>query len=114
MFSAGLTGLCLAFPGPLPCVAFGRADQDSVRLLAVETCGAFAQALGRDDAVNSLLPIIHKFAQVGFPRLWLGGVAAVGGQPASRPVCRARQGGVATCECERVSQLLRICGRAPC
>lgn len=41
------------------------ADQDSVRLLAVESCGAFAQALGREDAINSLLPIVQKFAQVG-------------------------------------------------
>ena len=35
-----------------------------MRLLAVESCGAFAQALGREDAVNSLLPIVQKFAQV--------------------------------------------------
>lgn len=46
-----------------------RADQDSVRLLAVETCGAFAQALGREDAVATLLPIIHKFSQVCFAGL---------------------------------------------
>lgn len=39
------------------------ADQDSVRLLAVESCGAFAQALGQAEATTMLLPIIHKFAQ---------------------------------------------------
>ena len=40
------------------------ADQDSVRLLAVESCGAFASALSRDDAIASLLPVVQKFAQV--------------------------------------------------
>ncbi len=40
------------------------ADQDSVRLLVVESVGAFAGALGRDDAVHNLLPLVHKFAQV--------------------------------------------------
>ena len=41
------------------------ADQDSVRLLAVESCGAFAQALSREDAVVQLLPVVQKFAAVG-------------------------------------------------
>lgn len=41
------------------------ADQDSVRLLAVESCSAFAQALSREDAVQHLLPVIMKFAAVG-------------------------------------------------
>lgn len=40
-----------------------HADQDSVRLLAVESCGAFAGALSKEDAVAHLLPIVHKFAQ---------------------------------------------------
>lgn len=40
-------------------------DQDSVRLLAVESCGAFASALSREDAGAHLLPVVHKFAQVG-------------------------------------------------
>ena len=41
------------------------ADQDSVRLLAVESCSAFATALSREDGVSALLPVILKFAQVG-------------------------------------------------
>eukprot|EP00882_Tetradesmus_deserticola_P034500 GHRQ01039602.1.p1 GENE.GHRQ01039602.1~~GHRQ01039602.1.p1 ORF type:complete len:128 (-),score=9.36 GHRQ01039602.1:357-740(-) len=40
------------------------ADQDSVRLLAVESCGAFAAALSKDDCSASLLPVVQKFAQV--------------------------------------------------
>lgn len=44
------------------CVA---ADQDSVRLLAVESCGAFAAALSKEDCASSLLPVVQKFAQVG-------------------------------------------------
>ncbi len=39
-------------------------DQDSVRLLAVESCSAFASSLSRDDAAAQLLPVILKFAQV--------------------------------------------------
>ena len=41
------------------------ADQDSVRLLAVESCGAFAQALTKEDCTSSLLPVVLRFAQVG-------------------------------------------------
>jgi len=33
-----------------------------VRLLAVESCGAFAQALGPDGCRASLLPVVQKFA----------------------------------------------------
>jgi hypothetical protein len=40
------------------------ADQDSVRLLAVESCGAFAAALSKEDCASSLLPVVQKFAQV--------------------------------------------------
>jgi hypothetical protein len=43
------------------------ADQDSVRLLAVESCGAFAAALSKDDCSASLLPVVQKFAQVSQP-----------------------------------------------
>lgn len=39
-------------------------DQDSVRLLAVESCVSFAQSLSREDAVSQLLPVILKFSQV--------------------------------------------------
>lgn len=42
-------------------------DQDSVRLLAVESCGAFAAALSREDCQSHLLPVVQKFAQVRLP-----------------------------------------------
>jgi hypothetical protein len=35
-----------------------------VRLLAVESCSAFAAALSSEDATTHLLPVINKFAQV--------------------------------------------------
>ncbi len=41
-----------------------RADQDSVRLLAVEASGAFAQSLSKEDCAQQLLPLVQKFAQV--------------------------------------------------
>lgn len=40
------------------------ADQDSVRLLAVETCGPLARLLNKSDSVHHVLPIVQKFAQV--------------------------------------------------
>ena len=40
------------------------ADQDSVRLLAVEASGAFAQSLSKEDCAQQLLPLVQKFAQV--------------------------------------------------
>ena len=40
------------------------ADQDSVRLLAVESCGPFAQKLSADDNYLLLLPIVQKLVQV--------------------------------------------------
>lgn len=49
------------------CVVGSYADQDSVRLLAVESCGAFAAALSKDDCSASLLPVVQKFAQVSQP-----------------------------------------------
>lgn len=53
----------------------GAADQDSVRLLAVESCGAFAAALSKEDCASSLLPVVQMFAQVGSnadgPGSWL-------------------------------------------
>jgi serine/threonine-protein phosphatase 2A regulatory subunit A len=53
-------------PHSLPCAAAmcGCADQDSVRLLAVEGCGAFAAALSKEDCKARLLPVVQKFAQV--------------------------------------------------
>ena len=41
------------------------ADQDSVRLLAVETCGPLARLLNKNESVQHVLPIVQKFAQVG-------------------------------------------------
>lgn len=35
-----------------------------MRLLAVESCGAFAAALSKEDCASSLLPVVQKFAQV--------------------------------------------------
>eukprot|EP00955_Chlamydomonas_euryale_P090402 364539-Chlamydomonas_euryale.AAC.10 len=54
------------------------ADQDSVRLLAVESCSAFAVALSREDTVRQLLPVVLKFSQVGSCSSWGGG--DVGGE----------------------------------
>lgn len=34
-----------------------------MRLLAVESCGAFAQALSKEDCTARLLPVVQKFAQ---------------------------------------------------
>ena len=40
------------------------AEQDSVRLLTVESCGPLARLLSKDDAVRSILPIVQTFSQV--------------------------------------------------
>jgi len=40
------------------------ADQDSVRLLAVEACGPLARLLNKGESVQHVLPIVQKFAQV--------------------------------------------------
>ncbi len=63
----GLVHMLALFPcsaRELKCTRADTADQDSVRLLAVESCGAFAQALSREDCGTSLLPVVQKFAQV--------------------------------------------------
>lgn len=39
------------------------ADQDSVRLLAVEACGPLARLLTKAESVQHVLPIVQKFAQ---------------------------------------------------
>jgi hypothetical protein len=57
-----LSSLLKAAPFSVPLV--GAADQDSVRLLAVESCGAFAAALSKEDCASSLLPVVQMFAQV--------------------------------------------------
>jgi serine/threonine-protein phosphatase 2A regulatory subunit A len=41
-----------------------NADQDSVRLLAVEACGPLARLLNKGESVQHVLPIVQKFAQV--------------------------------------------------
>lgn len=42
------------------------ADQDSVRLLAVEGCAALGKLLEPADCVANVLPVIVSFSQVGF------------------------------------------------
>lgn len=42
---------------------WGHADQDSVRLLAVECCGPLAQLSGKEDTMSSILPVVQKFSQ---------------------------------------------------
>ena len=54
------------------------ADQDSVRLLAVECCGPLAQLSSKDDITTHILPVVQKFSQVGRGSSWqstLGGEA---------------------------------------
>lgn len=40
------------------------ADQDSVRLLAVECCGPLAKLCSKDDVMTQILPVVQKFSQV--------------------------------------------------
>ena len=40
------------------------ADQDSVRLLAVEDCAAVGKLLDRQECIATVLPFIITFAQV--------------------------------------------------
>ena len=39
-------------------------DQDSVRLLAVDSCGPLARLLTRDESAAHVLPVVQKFAAV--------------------------------------------------
>ena len=43
------------------------ADQDSVRLLAVEACGPLARLLNKGESVQHVLPIVKKFSQACSP-----------------------------------------------
>jgi hypothetical protein len=52
------------------------ADQDSVRLLAVECCASLGKLLERQDCVTHVLPIIISFSQVS-PTLMLNHLLAV-------------------------------------
>jgi hypothetical protein len=51
------------------------ADQDSVRLLAVECCASLGKLLERQDCVTHVLPIIISFSQVS-PTLTLNHLLA--------------------------------------
>jgi hypothetical protein len=42
------------------------ADQDSVRLLAVQCCGPLARALSKSECLTSVVPVVQRFAQVSF------------------------------------------------
>lgn len=57
MGSSGTDG-----PPPWPTTA---ADQDSVRLIAVEACSPLARVLPREQVVEHVLPVMQRFAQVG-------------------------------------------------
>jgi serine/threonine-protein phosphatase 2A regulatory subunit A len=41
------------------------ADQDSVRLLAVQCCGPLARTLSKAECLATVVPVVQKFAQVG-------------------------------------------------
>ena len=45
------------------------ADQDSVRLLAVDSCGPLARLLTRDESAAHVLPVVQKFASVSMSDL---------------------------------------------
>ena len=47
-----------------PGVLRGAADQDSVRLLAVQCCGALSRTLSKTECLATVVPVIQKFAQV--------------------------------------------------
>ena len=40
------------------------AEQDSVRLLAVEGCGQLARLLTKEESVKDILPVVQKFSTV--------------------------------------------------
>ncbi len=46
------------------------ADQDSVRLLAVQCCGPLARTLSKSECLSSVVPVVQRFAQVSFTILW--------------------------------------------
>lgn len=43
---------------------FYMTEQDSVRLLAVESCGSFARQLTPEDSSTMLLPVVQMLSQV--------------------------------------------------
>jgi hypothetical protein len=49
---------------------WGPADQDSVRLLAVEGCGPLARLLNRDDTMLCIIPVVKKFSAVRSLLFW--------------------------------------------
>ena len=50
--------------GSRECLGVDYADQDSVRLLAVECCGPLAKLSGKEGVVTHILPVVQKFSQV--------------------------------------------------
>lgn len=44
--------------------AVNCADQDSVRLLAVQCCGPLARTLSKSECISSVVPVVQRFAQV--------------------------------------------------
>lgn len=59
-----LFSLRLELTNQTPDVVRLSADQDSVRLLAVEGCGQFARLLTKDESVKDILPVVQKFSTV--------------------------------------------------
>lgn len=70
MFSFPLLLLSSYFIVGFECLFFSYisipADQDSVRLLAVEGCAALGKLLESQDCVAHILPVIVNFSQVGY------------------------------------------------
>ena len=71
--TAGSRPEAVVCPAPLKTTNFASldrvilpavADQDSVRLLAVEGCGHFARLLRKEDASSTILPVVQRFASV--------------------------------------------------
>ena len=56
---------CTPLVARSPTSSFVSADQDSVRLLAVEGCAAIGKLLEKSDCEATVLPIILSFAGVG-------------------------------------------------
>ena len=68
------------------------ADQDSVRLLAVQCCGPLARTLSKAECLATVVPVVQRFAQVGTAQLYLR--LRVAGRAANRGVCAVGAGQV--------------------
>ena len=60
------THLCTTL-GMLISARHAGADQDSVRLLAVQCCGALARTLSKAECLATVVPVVQRFAQVMLP-----------------------------------------------